>query len=260
MTSLIHICESNFMASNPAVKTALRTLDVFEAFSTLRRPLSLTELARQIGAPISSCFELLHTLEARGYLYPVGEGRIFYPTGSLIEHARVIAANDPVLQRLAHSIKSLRDLTRETVILGRLQNEQALYLEVVEGPETIRYTARAGDSKPLHSSSIGKALLGRMEPGERLRLLEALPLPRITANTIVSREALLADLEAAGGRGVYVTRGENVADVMAMAITVELDAGLYGIAVAGPLQRMESHHDRHAEELLALQAALEPQP
>ena len=51
------------------VKAAARALDLFEAFSEAQRPLTLTELAQRIGAPMSSCHALVRTLRARGYLY-----------------------------------------------------------------------------------------------------------------------------------------------------------------------------------------------
>ncbi len=41
------------------VKTATRTLDVFEAFAAAKRPLTLSELARAIGA-IVGCGAVLH--------------------------------------------------------------------------------------------------------------------------------------------------------------------------------------------------------
>ena len=63
------------MDVNISVKTAARTLDVFECFAEARRPLSLSELARAIEAPVSSCFALIRTLEDRGYLYAVGRRR-----------------------------------------------------------------------------------------------------------------------------------------------------------------------------------------
>ena len=51
-----------------------------------------------------------------------------------------------VLQRLEPVMQGLRDVTRETVILGRRQKDKIVYLSVFEGPEVIRYTARAGDT------------------------------------------------------------------------------------------------------------------
>lgn len=41
-----------------------RSLDIFESFGAARKPLSLSEIARTIGAPVSSCHLLLRTLAA----------------------------------------------------------------------------------------------------------------------------------------------------------------------------------------------------
>ena len=50
------------------MKTADRTLDVFEAFAEAKRPLSLSEIARMIDSPVSSCHGL-RTLQKSGYMY-----------------------------------------------------------------------------------------------------------------------------------------------------------------------------------------------
>ena len=56
-------------------KTTRRTLEVLEAFQQRRMPMSLTELARALKAPISSCHGIVRTLIARGYLYNVEADR-----------------------------------------------------------------------------------------------------------------------------------------------------------------------------------------
>jgi DNA-binding IclR family transcriptional regulator len=239
------------------VKTAARTLDLFEAFAVVRKPLGLSEISRALGAPVSSCFGLVRTLQARGFLYSVGPRRSFYPTKRLLEQAQIIAAHDPVLERVAPVLAALRDETKETVLLGKLQQNQVIYLDILEGPQSIRYTARAGELKPLHSSAMGKALLGSLPEAERVRVLEKLELPAVTPATITDRNRLAVHLEEARRRGWYATKSENVADVMAVAMTVPLGSDRYGIAVAGPLHRMESAHERHVRALKAACARLE---
>jgi DNA-binding IclR family transcriptional regulator len=73
----------------------------------------------------------------------------------------------------------------------------------------------------------------------------------MTANTIVKRKALEDDLAASLSKGYFVTRGENVADVMAVACTVEVYGDVFGIAVAAPLSRMHTDEKSQAERLLA---------
>jgi DNA-binding IclR family transcriptional regulator len=239
------------------VKTAGRTLDVFEAFARERKPLSLSQLARAIGAPVSSCFGIVRTLEARGYLYEVKARGGFYPTKLLFEQARVIVTHDHFAERFVPLLEKLRDQTGETVLVSKRLDRQAAYIEVMESPHSIRYSPRVGEFRPLHSSASGKALLGSLAPALRNDLLAGMKLPRVTSRTITSRAALEADLEQGRARGWYVTRGETVADLMAVAVAVAVNGETYSVALAGPMNRMEGSIKRHAKLLTDLRLALE---
>src|SRR5512133_3812833 len=239
------------------VKTAGRTLDVFEAFSRERKPLSLSQLARAIGAPVSSCFGIVRTLEARGYLYEVKARGGFYPTRLLFEQARVIASHDPLAERFVPLLEKLRDQTGETVLLSKRLDRQAVYLVVLDSLHSIRYSPKVGEFRPLHASASGKALLGSLTPVLRNEMLSGMKLPRVTSRTITSRAALEADLEQGRARGWYVTHGETVADLMAVAVAVTLSGETYSVALAGPMHRMDSALKRYAKLLVDLRAALE---
>ena len=239
------------------VKTAGRTLDLFEAFAREGRPLSLSQLARAIDAPVSSCFGIVRTLEARGYLYEVKARAGFYPTKLLFEHARAIASRDPLAERFVPLLEKLRDQTGETVLLSKRLDRQAVYLTVLDGLHSIRYSPKVGEFRPLHASASGKALLGSLAPALRNELLGGMKLPRVTSRTITSRAALEADLEQGRARGWYVTYGETVADLMAVAVPVAASGETYSVALAGPMQRMEGALKRYAKLLAELRVKLE---
>lgn len=221
------------------VKTAGRTVDLFEAFAKARAPLTLSEIARALGAPQSSCFNLLRALETRGYLYSVGANKRVYPTRKLFEIADAIAGYEPVVPRVSGALEALCRDTSETIIFGARQGTRAIYLAVVEGPQTIRYISRAGELKPMHASGIGKALLMGMPESERVKLIGKLPLRGITERTITTSAGLAEEITQSQERGYAQTCGENVADVMAVAAPVPIDGALYAVAVAGPISRME---------------------
>ena len=257
MTPVFHTVKLNFMNMNDGVKTAVRTVNLFEAFSRRKGPMTLTQIAEALSAPISSCHGLVRTLSAKGYLYTSERNRAIYPTKRLLEIANTIAAHDPVLESIVPVREVLRDETTETILLGRRQGETILYLDVIEGGQTLRYSAGAGDIKPMHSSAIGKAFLGRLNDGERAALVARLSLDLQTPNTITERASLVADLADGIAKGYFVTRGENVVDVMGLATTADVYGEIMGIAIAGPLVRMEAGETKLAAQLLAAKDRLE---
>lgn len=237
------------MTPERRVKAADRTLDLFEAFDQAGRPLNLSELAKAVGIPVSSCHGLVRTLTSRGYLCEVGTQRMHYPTRRLFDLARSILARDPILMKVSTLLGALRDQTGETVVLGKRLDKFVIYLDVQQSDKTIRFSAEVSALRPLHSSALGKALLGALPADKRAELVATLDLSPVTANTVSSVRKLQADISAAQARGWYVTRGESVDDVMAVARPVQLGGETYAVAVAGPLARMAPLESRHLKAL-----------
>lgn len=232
-----------------APPSPIRPLEVLDAFRVARKPLSLSEMARLSGLPVSTCHGVVRALEHHGFLYFLSP-REAYPTRRLWDIASAIEANDPIARRLTPALTRLRDATGETVILGTRQHAHVLYLSVVESAQSIRYSSRVGDHKPLHSSAIGKCLLGAMPDPELDAWLASHPMPGVTKATIIDAAALKADLAGSRARGTFVTRGENVADVMAVAAPLRLGSLVLAVAVAGPIHRMRADEARIAPLLL----------
>jgi IclR family transcriptional regulator, acetate operon repressor len=231
------------------VKTAGRTVDLFEAFAKLRRPASLSELAAAIGMPLSSCSNLVRTIQARGYLYMLRDRGPFYPTARLLEVARVIAANDPILLRVGEHLTALSEASGETVVIGTIRGKEVLYIDVVESKQAIRYSTRPGTMRPVHANSIGKAVLSRMDSLTRADLLKKLSYKRLTPKTILSAEELEVDLRAATRRGWFGNAKESVEDLAAVAMPVTINGGTFGISIAGPVNRVQAAIDDHVAAL-----------
>jgi IclR family acetate operon transcriptional repressor len=236
--------------------SAERVFQIMEMYEREKRPLSLRELSDLCQIPGSTCHSLVHTLLRRGYLYQTGRRKDLYPTRRLYEVSATIVAHDPVLQRIQPTIEKLRDDTQETVILGRRQKDQIAYLEVLESPQTIRYSAKAGDLKPLHSTCIGKTILATLTPQELRDWIAGRTLNQITDATITTYSRLMDALEEGKRAGYFISRGENVAEVTAVAIPVRLNEELFGIAVAGPAPRVDGNLKRITSLLIAAQREL----
>lgn len=239
-----------------SVKAAARTFDLLEAFAVERRALSLSQLAKLLNVPVSSCHQLVGTLEARGYLYTVGRRRQIYPTGKILGIARAIVAHDPWMIHAVPQLQELRTQTRETVLLGKRQGRHVIYLMVEEGTEAIRFTASVGDRKPLHLSSLGMALLGSLGDHQRDELLAEMEERYRTTTFALNEATVTRELAIGRERGWYVLQGGREFDVMAIGISFEISGESFAIGVAGPLQRVVPAKGSFAAALLATRAAI----
>ena len=238
-------------AGSFAVKAVERVLDILNVFHKVQKPLSLTDLAELTDIPKSSCHAIVSTLLARGYLYSLTHPRSLYPTRRFLDIAHAIHEKDPVVKGLIPLLERLSEASRETVILGKRHGDAVIYLEVVESPNPIRYSAKPGEFKPLYSSSIGKALLGSLKETELRAQVGKQMLTAITSNSIVEPEMLVKDVLQSRRRGYFVTRGENVTDVWGVSAFLSVNSQKLAIAIAGPQYRMENNINDCAQLLLS---------
>ncbi len=231
------------------VKLVARTLDLIELFAEARRPMPLTELAQGLGAPMSSCLALVRTLVARGYLYEVRRRGGYYPTARLYSLSGQILAGDPWLELVRPRLQALRDAVDETVMLGKIQDGAVLFLDVVEALQPVHYAARPGERRPLHTSSVAKAILARLPATERENVLAAAQYTRYTDHTLTTRESLLADVDLAAERGWASNVGESVIDLTGLAVALDLGGEWYALCMAGPTPRVWDQRDANLVHL-----------
>lgn len=239
--------------------TAIRVLDIFEAFATLQKPLTLSQLSEAINAPVSSCFSIVKALEEHGYLHSVSSRKEWYPTGRMLQNTRAIERNEPLIARFDPILSALRDETNETVILGQAASSgtMIIYLNVFESSQAIRYSAQIGDRKALYSTAIGKVILGSMPAEQRGRVVSRIRTDAVTDRTLTDPQAILKDVEAGLRKGYQSTRGENVVDVGAIAMPVHLLGRTFGVAIAGPVHRLDPKIGMHSSALAAACSKLE---
>jgi DNA-binding IclR family transcriptional regulator len=101
-----------------------------------------------------------------------------------------IAGFTPLPDWVLPALEKIRDEAEETTLLAKLSGVNAVYLEIFESAQSIRYIAQVDDLRPLYASAAGKSLLGAMSTEDREAVLARIPLVKRNANTIVTRTAL----------------------------------------------------------------------
>jgi DNA-binding IclR family transcriptional regulator len=220
-------------------KVLARTLGVLEAFAGNSRPLSMSEIAHLTATPAASCARLLRSLVQVGLLRELAHGRRYCPTGRLATVAEALAGYNPWPALLAEELQRLGEVSGETVVLGVRQHLSVRTLAVVESLQSIRYCVEVGTPRPLHASSMGKALAQIDYQG-------------YTPATLVSRAALEADLASARQRGWYTNLEETQTGVAALAAPLrgqhDGDEPL-GVALVGPAARVAPALEALAKQL-----------
>jgi DNA-binding IclR family transcriptional regulator len=243
-------------SSQDQVKAASRTLDLFEAFAEAGGPLSLTEISQRISVPISSCHSLVRTLQVRGYVYMLEERKRIYPTKRLLGIAQAIGRYDTVLERLSPIATNLAKKTGETVIVGKMQGDIVIYLDVVPGSHTVRYTASPGDTFPTHTSALGKSTLSLLGDEALDKAIAKLNFAQFTDATITDAKAFKKDILTGRQRGYFLSRGETVAEVMGISIACRIGGEPYAIGVAGPTSRLKENFDAYLSAIKEAEVAI----
>jgi len=234
-----------------AVPTAQRALQVFEVFAREGRPLTNSELARYLELADSSCSDLLFTLREAGYLVRMPKSRYFYPSSRLHDMSQRIAATDPMQTFAAEALELLTKRTGESSICGHLDGDSVKIYACQESSRALRYVLRPGTEVEVHSTALGKAILGAMPAAQRDALIDQLAMTQVTASTLQDREALKAEIEAGVQRGWFAAREEGAEGVTALGIAGDVSGRLTALSVVGPTQRMDKNMATYAEAILA---------
>ena len=91
-----------------------------------------------------------------------------------------------------------------------VQGGEVIYVERIEASTEIRVHHQLGGRRPIHTSSLGKAIVAFLPPDEIEALLRDYHFERFTEYTIVDREAYLLDLAKVRRQGWSLSRNEGV--------------------------------------------------
>jgi DNA-binding IclR family transcriptional regulator len=116
-------------------------------------------------------------------------------------------------------LEKLSAEVRETVILTNLRGRHAVYVDQIVSDRPVNLSVRAGMEFPLHSTAAGKALLATLSPDELADFLRT-PLEAYTPQTIVTEEALRAEVAEIARAGFAVDCREHGDHDFALATTV----------------------------------------
>lgn len=137
-------------------QTLVRGLDMLD--KVIDGPIKLAELSQRMSLTRSTTHRLANALIDRGFLtYLPRDGYQLGP--KLIQLGFLAQSQADIVQIARPRMEELAAATEDTVHLGRMDGDLALYLDKIPGRRRVEISSRIGDRQPLTSTGLGKALL-----------------------------------------------------------------------------------------------------
>ena len=189
------------------VQVLERAVDILQVLSEDSRELAAGEVAERLSLHKSTIHRLLTVLDQHRLIrrnaetgrYALGL-RLFEFGTRAVRGLKLRDQAQPHLDQLARE-------TGETAHICVFDNGEMLSLGYAEGSRSLRMPATVGRRTPAYCSAVGKAMLAFL-PESALDEVLARPLQACTGKTLVTREALLADLRQVRIRGYSVDNEE----------------------------------------------------
>ena len=224
------------------VQSLNRTFDILEFFLEKKDSVRIKDISHKLGLHKSTVHRLLSAMAHRGYIrqdqetgkYQLGL-KIMELYNSLVDNNELIKVAHPVLERLASQ-------SREAVHLLVRDNDEAVYVDKVEFPNTIHLRSHIGKHVSLHCTASGKIFLANL-PGDTVKkFIKKKGLPRHTKNTITSETFLRKELRKVNQQGYSLDNVENEENVRCVAAPVRDSNGkvVAALSISGPTMRVKS--------------------
>jgi IclR family pca regulon transcriptional regulator len=191
--------------------------------------LGSSELARELGLSRSTAHRYVASLAALGYLqqdsltrkYRLGP-RVLDLGFSAINSMEIRVISTPHLQQLS-------DETGHTVNMAILDGVDIVYVERCrssrEGQREIDLNLHVGSRLPAYCTSMGKVLLAYLPAVEQAALLDQMQLTPRGPNTLISRDALSAELKRVREAGLAINNEELAYGLRSIAVPVHARTG-----------------------------------
>jgi DNA-binding IclR family transcriptional regulator len=227
-----------------------RLIAVVESFLVNSRQ-TLSMVSAACGMEPSTATRYLRQLVAHGWLERDEETRTYSLGARLIEIGKAARTAHPFRQAVLPYMQDLLSKFDETVNLAVHQAGEIVIIEALESGRSIRRGATVGDRDDWFVSSLGKSILAHLPEDQVLSLLAARPPQRLTEHTLVTQEAVLADLAVVRTRGYALDDEESEIGLKCVGVPLRDYHGnvTHALSISGPTERMNGRLEEITREM-----------
>lgn len=238
------------------VAAVLKVFAVLEALAAGRKA-TLADLAARSMTSKATAHRLLNTMVELGYVERNETTEQYGLTLKLFSlGAQSVKDRSELLWAADRAMSKLSRLTGESINLGVIDSteERVVYVHKYDSNYNLSMKSTLGLKNPLHSTSLGKALLAWRDPREIEERLARMKFEPSARNTITDPEVFRAELAATRDRGFAeeIEESENGVRCMAVPIFDHLDRPIAAISLAYPVFRFPEERKAELVEAMIL--------
>jgi len=247
------------LGETTVTRTLKRGIDVLEALARANEHgLGPSAIGQQVILDKATVTRLLRTLVEAGYVTQDDTTRRYRLTGRILWLAYRATVRLDLRTVARPHLTALRDELGETVHLAIMEDLRVVYVDKLEADNSIQLVSAIGQMMPLHSTSLGKALLAALPDEEREGKYARMDLSRRTDRTILDLAALREEIRRTQLRGYSTDDRENEPfGACVGASIVGADGRPVGaISISGPYFRIHDRFPYFGERVRAVAAAI----
>ncbi len=243
-------------ASRYKVPNLERGLQVLELLLDHPGGLQQSEIAAQLRCSRTSVYRITMTLLEHGYLTREEETKALTLSRKLVAMGSRTLAEPALMTISVDILKNLRDLVKETALIGTIVENEVVVLEQILGSHPFKFSVDLGTRLPLHTAAPGKAILAFLPATEADRMIRGLTFTRFTERTLADATKLRRELTEVATTGYALDRGEQMTGIHCVAAPI-FDRHGYPIAavwITGPSDRVQAAGLETVGEFVSSQA------
>jgi DNA-binding IclR family transcriptional regulator len=225
------------------IQSVARAMEMMLFMGNAGKPLTLTEISRGLGLNMSTAHGILNTLKNFDMISQDPENDKYFLGFNLLRLGNKVPDALDLYRICRPYITELSEFYGDTVHIALLSNDEAVYIDKVEGKRAYRLTSRVGERRPLHCCSIGKAMLAFLSEKKLKPILERITLSAITPYTITSSEDFLQHLDMVRKLGYALDWEETEIGLCGAGAPIlnHKSEVLAAISIAMPTNRFRKH-------------------
>ncbi|MBB6406387.1 IclR family transcriptional regulator [Arthrobacter sp. AZCC_0090] len=207
------------MANSASGESIIRRfIRIISAFDDKHTSMSVAELSRRTGLPVTTTYRLVDELLLERLLERDSNGNIELGT-RMWELASRGSKTQGLREAALPFMEDVQSVVQHSTTLGVLDSDEVLYIERLGSTSTIMDITKVAGRLPVHATSSGMVLLAN-SPSAYQDMILSRPLTKYTETTLTDPAALRRHLAEVRQRGFAAMPGVIVPESSGIAVPV----------------------------------------